>query len=190
MTPSPPSWAIAIARPDSVTVSIAALSSGTLSLMFRVYRVETTTSLGTSVECCGTSRTSSNVSAVERPTSVSVSDSDAVFSSMCQAPGVAPWHFLYFLPLPHGHGSFRPTFGSSRLTVLMTSSPPVRAGVGACLPAEDEDDLAAPANAGTGSAAGWFIVKLAGEGRRGAGRDGRAGGASAPSPMTGRSQKR
>ena len=20
-----------------------------------------------------------------------------------------PWHFLYFFPLPHGHGSFRPT---------------------------------------------------------------------------------
>ena len=28
-----------------------------------------------------------------------------------------PWHFLYFLPLPHGHGSFRPTFSSSRRTV-------------------------------------------------------------------------
>src|SRR5262249_18127678 len=23
----------------------------------------------------------------------------------------APWHFLYFLPEPHGHGSFLPTFG-------------------------------------------------------------------------------
>ena len=23
---------------------------------------------------------------------------------------VAPWHFLYFLPLPHGQGSLRPTF--------------------------------------------------------------------------------
>jgi hypothetical protein len=21
----------------------------------------------------------------------------------------APWHFLYFLPLPHGHGAFRGT---------------------------------------------------------------------------------
>jgi hypothetical protein len=28
-----------------------------------------------------------------------------------------PWHFLYFLPLPQGHGSFRPTLGSSRRTV-------------------------------------------------------------------------
>ena len=43
----------------------------------------------------------------------------------------APWHFLYFFPLPHGHGSLRPTFGSSRLTCLTTSSPPVRAGRGA-----------------------------------------------------------
>jgi hypothetical protein len=25
-----------------------------------------------------------------------------------------PWHFLYFLPLPQGQGSFRPTFGSAR----------------------------------------------------------------------------
>src|ERR1700692_746117 len=26
-------------------------------------------------------------------------------------PVQAPWHFLYFLPLPQGQGSFRPTFG-------------------------------------------------------------------------------
>src|SRR3954471_14538156 len=32
------------------------------------------------------------------------------------ANALAPWHFLYFLPDPHGHGSLRPTFGSSRLT--------------------------------------------------------------------------
>src|ERR1041384_2283471 len=35
----------------------------------------------------------------------------------------APWHFLYFLPLPHGHGSFLPTLGnrepSSALWVLI-----------------------------------------------------------------------
>ena len=24
----------------------------------------------------------------------------------------APWHFLYFLPLPQGHGSLRPTFST------------------------------------------------------------------------------
>jgi hypothetical protein len=27
----------------------------------------------------------------------------------------APWHFLCFLPLPHGHGSLRPTLGSWRM---------------------------------------------------------------------------
>jgi hypothetical protein len=25
-----------------------------------------------------------------------------------------PWHFLYFLPLPQGQGSLRPTFGAVR----------------------------------------------------------------------------
>src|SRR5216683_5936585 len=37
----------------------------------------------------------------------------------------APWHFLYFLPEPHGHGSLRPTLGSLRtmVFVLPASSP-------------------------------------------------------------------
>ncbi len=37
----------------------------------------------------------------------------------------APWHFLYFLPDPHGQGSLRPTFGWLRVTVLVlpASSP-------------------------------------------------------------------
>jgi hypothetical protein len=29
-----------------------------------------------------------------------------------------PQHFLYLRPLPHTHGSFRPTFGVSRVTGL------------------------------------------------------------------------
>src|ERR1051326_5105796 len=29
-----------------------------------------------------------------------------------------PWHFLYFLPEPHGHISLRPTLGSELTTVL------------------------------------------------------------------------
>jgi hypothetical protein len=34
----------------------------------------------------------------------------------------APWHFLYFLPLPHGQGSLRPTLGcSSRICLTLTS---------------------------------------------------------------------
>ena len=31
----------------------------------------------------------------------------------------APQHFLYFFPLPHGHRSFRPTFGAS-FTIVWT----------------------------------------------------------------------
>ena len=34
-----------------------------------------------------------------------------------------PQQFLYFLPLPHGHGSFLPIFGPSFLTVLSTFVP-------------------------------------------------------------------
>ena len=30
---------------------------------------------------------------------------------------ICPWQCLYFLPLPQGHGSLRPTLGSSRTTV-------------------------------------------------------------------------
>src|SRR5690606_35935167 len=33
--------------------------------------------------------------------------------------GQAPWQFLYFLPLPQGQGSFRPTLGNSRRTVTL-----------------------------------------------------------------------
>ncbi len=43
MTPSPPCCAIAIASRDSVTVSMAALTSGTFSRMWRVSRVLTST---------------------------------------------------------------------------------------------------------------------------------------------------
>ena len=67
MTPMPPCCAMAMAISDSVTVSIAALSSGTFSLMFLVRRVLTSTCAGSTVECRGTSRMSSKVSAVRRP---------------------------------------------------------------------------------------------------------------------------
>src|SRR5688572_20063695 len=75
ITPRPPICAMAIARPDSVTVSIAALRIGTLSRMRRVSRVETSTWAGTTVECCGTSRMSSKVSAVARAASAGEEES-------------------------------------------------------------------------------------------------------------------
>src|SRR5262249_58962406 len=35
-----------------------------------------------------------------------------------------PWHFLYFFPDPHGHGSFRPIFSASRRTVSTFAGSP------------------------------------------------------------------
>ena len=63
MIPIPPSCARAIARRDSVTVSIAAESSGTLSVIVRVSLDFVSTWLGRTRECAGRRRTSSNVSA-------------------------------------------------------------------------------------------------------------------------------
>src|SRR5262249_47039755 len=72
----------------SVTVSMAALTSGVLSRMFLVRKVLTSTCVGRTSECCGTSSTSSNVNAVAKPAS---SDSNAtlpVLSSILQPGGV------------------------------------------------------------------------------------------------------
>ena len=80
MTPRPPCCAIAIASRDSVTVSMAALSSGTLNRMFLVKRVVTSTCVGTTSECRGTSRTSSNVNAVARSVPVETREDASVFS--------------------------------------------------------------------------------------------------------------
>ncbi len=45
-----------------------------------------------------------------------------------QAPAAAaPWHFLYFLPEPHGHGSLRPTLGWLRWIVSTFASWPPEA---------------------------------------------------------------
>src|SRR4029077_10197190 len=46
----------------------------------------------------------------------------------------APWHFLYFRPLPHGHGSFRPTLGASRTIGLTTRAPASPSPPLACSP--------------------------------------------------------
>src|ERR687886_286019 len=40
------------------------------------------------------------------------------------APVVAPWQFLYFLPLPQGQGSLRPTFWAGRFFGRLRPSPP------------------------------------------------------------------
>src|SRR6187549_3530389 len=82
----------------------------------------------------------------------------------------APWHFLNFLPLPHQHGSLRPTFGSSRRTVVTAaSSPPVRAGRGAAL-----------AEKGAGAVEVDPPLRVIGDGFLGAGRGTAGGGAPLP----------
>jgi hypothetical protein len=58
----PPDRAIAIASRDSVTVSIAADTSGSRSVMLRDSRDEVSTSLGITSVAPGNSRTSSKVS--------------------------------------------------------------------------------------------------------------------------------
>ena len=63
MTPRPPCWASAMAIRESVTVSIAALRSGMFRGIFRVSRVEMSTSEGMTSLLSGCRSTSSNVSA-------------------------------------------------------------------------------------------------------------------------------
>ena len=62
-TPNPPCWAMAMARRDSVTVSMAADISGVVSVMRRVSWVWVLTWVGTTSLYAGTSRTSSKVRA-------------------------------------------------------------------------------------------------------------------------------
>src|SRR5580658_3109703 len=66
MMPMPPSWAIVMARRASVTVSMAADSTGKPSRMLRVRVVERSTSRGSTAEWAGTRRTSSKVRASSR----------------------------------------------------------------------------------------------------------------------------
>jgi hypothetical protein len=47
-----------------------------------------------------------------------------VCAAVFAARDYAPQHFLYFLPEPQGHGSFRPGRGASYLTVGFFSSSP------------------------------------------------------------------
>jgi hypothetical protein len=41
-----------------------------------------------------------------------------------------PWHFLYFFPDPHGHGSFRPTSGTAAVARASGPCELVSVGVG------------------------------------------------------------
>src|ERR1700722_13216745 len=66
MMPIPPSWAMVMAKRASVTVSMAAETTGRLTWISRVSLLANDTSRGKTSEYAGTSRTSSNVSASSR----------------------------------------------------------------------------------------------------------------------------
>src|SRR5262249_4243423 len=155
--------------------------------------VLTSTLVGTTSECRGTSSTSSNVSAVVRPVSIERRAGDSVFSIDSKRAdrgrpivhAAAPWHFLYFFPLPHGQGSLRPTFGSSRGTVMgLASSPPTRAGCGG-RGGPTGDGSAALGRAPTAEPADSPPLRMRGDFGRAAGRG--AGGKPPSSFSTGRS---
>ena len=64
--PMPPSWAMAMAKRASVTVSMAADTRGRFRAMLRVKWVASEVSLGRTWEKAGTNNTSSKVSALPR----------------------------------------------------------------------------------------------------------------------------
>lgn len=64
----------------------------------------------------------------------------------------APWQFLNFLPLPHGHGSLRPTFGVSRRIVILGNW--ISAGAAGA----DASPLGAAAGAAAG--AGFTLLEV------------------------------
>src|SRR5438477_12841101 len=70
----------------------------------------------------------------------------------------APWHFLYFLPEPHQHGSLRPIFSWSDLTTVTGFSPvPSAAPLPPCATSSALEDVvttAPPAAAAAASAEG------------------------------------
>src|SRR5580704_1129336 len=49
-----------------------------------------------------------------QPRSIFVHGFDKGRTDRNVCPTQAPWHFLYFLPEPQGHGSLRPTFAPAR----------------------------------------------------------------------------
>src|SRR5262249_18366279 len=78
MMPIPPAWAMAMAVRASVIVSIAALTSGTLSCMVRVSAVLTSASLGIKSDAAGTKSTSSKVN----PSAISKENMRALLSKL------------------------------------------------------------------------------------------------------------
>ena len=153
MTPIPPRRPIAIARRASVTVSIAALTNGDRQRdpaaepgarvyvggeHLRIARLEQYIvegerfgrQPGRHFTACGPERPAWESALEEMGNPIVRADAGRFPHRMAARPGfTAAWqHFLYFLPLPHGHGSFRPTF---RCPLRTSTRRPPRGGAGA-----------------------------------------------------------
>ena len=85
---------MAMARRDSVTVSMAADTSGRFRAMLRVRRVESDVSLGRTWENAGTSNTSSKVSALPRRRMGEAPKGELYLPALGSFPEVGGWlHF-------------------------------------------------------------------------------------------------
>src|SRR5574341_1557330 len=87
--PMPPSCAMVMASRDSVTVSIAADTSGRFRAMLRERRVERLVSRGNTWEYAGTNKTSSKVSALPRRRIRKLQAQKRIIRTEGQAPGTA-----------------------------------------------------------------------------------------------------
>ena len=106
--PMPPSCAMAMARRASVTVSMAADTSGSFSAMLRVNRVAREVSLGRTSENAGTSNTSSKVSAFPRRRMGKLQKTDCT-----RRTGVNPAPCGRHAPARGTKAKIRPEFGYS-----------------------------------------------------------------------------
>ncbi len=111
MMPMPPSWARAMARRDSVTVSMAADRMGMLRRIPRQTQVRRSDLVGVDL---GEARDDGDVVESESEAVGVCGWSSHLGGGAIPHPTVtaAPWHFLYFLPEPQGQGSLRPTLTS------------------------------------------------------------------------------
>src|SRR5881396_758141 len=144
ITPMPPSRAMAIAISDSVTVSIAADTSGMLRAMPRVKRERTSTLRGCTLESRGTSKMSSNVRAeagrkvpMAKVTPCSALDPEPALVQRNPMLAILPFHIA--VPrLLERHGAESGREGQESKPLLHGDVDAVRSGV-----ADDTADQAA-----------------------------------------------
>src|SRR5258707_8753971 len=114
ITPTPPAWAIAIAKALSVTVSIAAEISGMPRLISRVNRVPVSVSAGRIPEAAGTSITSSKVNACRISIGRLLSDGGAIYTRAPRAIDIGVRRQLCAAAVPGRDNVSLGRFGAAR----------------------------------------------------------------------------